>query len=123
MITLEEVRQLALALPGTVEQDHCGRPSFRTGGRIFSTLWPEENRAMLKLPLEEQANFAAAHPPAFAPVPGGWGRMGCTFVQLEKVEPEVFLDALEVAWARVAPKKLLKDYVPNGVARLPLTTK
>ncbi|MGI8921682.1 MAG: hypothetical protein ACR2HD_08460 [Solirubrobacteraceae bacterium] len=33
------VRRLALALPGTIEQDHHGRPSFRVAGRIFATLW------------------------------------------------------------------------------------
>ena len=30
---------LALALPGAVEADHHGRPSFRVGGKIFATLW------------------------------------------------------------------------------------
>ncbi len=32
-----------------------GRPSFRIRGKIFATLWPAEQRAMLKLPLAEQA--------------------------------------------------------------------
>jgi hypothetical protein len=55
MITLEIVRELALALPEVEEHDHWGRPSFRIRGKIFATLWPAEQRAMLKLPLAEQA--------------------------------------------------------------------
>ena len=43
MVTADEARRLALALPGAVEQDHHGRPSFRVGGRIFATLWDAEH--------------------------------------------------------------------------------
>ncbi len=41
-MTAEDARRLALALPDVVEQDHHGRPSFRTGGKIFATLWDRE---------------------------------------------------------------------------------
>ncbi|HWD69531.1 MAG TPA: MmcQ/YjbR family DNA-binding protein [Solirubrobacteraceae bacterium] len=40
-MTPDDARRLALALPETVERDHHGRPSFRVGGRIFSTIWDE----------------------------------------------------------------------------------
>ena len=40
-MTPDDARQLALALPEAVEQDHHGRPSFRVGGKIFATLWDE----------------------------------------------------------------------------------
>ncbi len=39
MLSAERARELALALPGAVERDHHGRPSFRARGRIFATLW------------------------------------------------------------------------------------
>ncbi len=39
MISVEQARRLALALPGAVERDHHGRPSFRVEERIFATLW------------------------------------------------------------------------------------
>src|SRR2546425_12562243 len=41
MVSTKQARRLALALPGATEQDHHGRPSFRVGGKIFSTLWTE----------------------------------------------------------------------------------
>lgn len=41
MMSREQIRRLALALPEVVEQDHHGRPSFRVAGRIFATLWDE----------------------------------------------------------------------------------
>ena len=33
-----DVREIALALPDAIEQDHHGRPSFRVRGKIFATL-------------------------------------------------------------------------------------
>ncbi len=43
MVSPEQARQLALALPEAIEQDHHGRPSFRVGGKIFATLWDESH--------------------------------------------------------------------------------
>ncbi len=51
MTDLQTVRELALALPEVEEYDHWGRPSFRVRGKIFVTFWPDEQLAMLKLPL------------------------------------------------------------------------
>ena len=38
VISLGEVRDLALALPEAAEADHWGNPSFRVRGRIFATV-------------------------------------------------------------------------------------
>jgi hypothetical protein len=100
------VREIALALPGAEEQDHVGRPSFRVKGKIFSTLWPVENRAVVKLSLDDQAAFTAIDPAIFFPVPGGWGRMGMTFVQLDDVDRDLLEQAVIEAWRRVATKRL-----------------
>jgi hypothetical protein len=37
MVSRKQARELALALPEAVEQDHHGRPSFRVAGKIFAT--------------------------------------------------------------------------------------
>ena len=42
-MTIATLRKLALALPGTEEQDHHGRPSFRIEGKIFATLPDKEH--------------------------------------------------------------------------------
>ena len=83
MITPSKARELALALPGVEEKDHLGMPSFRVKGKIFMTLQPDLNRAMVKLTLEDQSVFSLS--PIYKPVPGGWGRQGATFVDLKKV--------------------------------------
>lgn len=52
MSSLDQARALALALPGALERDHHGRPSFRVGGRIFATLWDSEHMNVM---VEEDA--------------------------------------------------------------------
>ena len=107
MLDAQTVRELALALPEVEEHDHWGRPSFRVRGKIFATLWPDQQRAMLKLPLAEQAALVMIDPETFSAVPGTWGQRGSTYVQLQTVERADFLAALKMAWRGAAPKRLI----------------
>lgn len=76
----EDVRALALLLPETVEGAHQGHPDFRVGGRIYATLWTDEERVVVKLAPETQAIMVEAEPDAFEPVTGSWGARGWTSV-------------------------------------------
>ena len=83
MITAEEFRKMALALPEAVESAHMEHPDFRVGGRIFATLgYPAEGWGVVMLSLEEQKRLCKAEPAVFAPVKGAWGRAGNTQVNL-----------------------------------------
>jgi len=104
MVTIETARQMALSLPGTIEQDHFGIPSFRVNNRIFSTLWIKENRMMVKLSPIDQSVFNSIAPSEFFPVPNKWGLGGATFVELDSVLPEMLTDALQVAYDAVVLK-------------------
>jgi hypothetical protein len=96
---------MALSFPGSEEQPHFHLPSFRVKKKIFATLWEKENRAMLKLSLVSQSVFCSYDPAIFFPVPGGWGRQGATFVDLEKVPKIIFKDALSNAYNELVTKK------------------
>ncbi len=105
MVEIETARKLALALPGTEEKDHFGRPSFRVNDHIFSTLWLNENRMMVKLTPVDQSVFNSFDPTVFYPVPNKWGLKGATFVELNKVRQDMLEDALSLAWQGAQPKK------------------
>lgn len=96
-------------MPETVEQAHMGHPDFRVRGKIFATLgYPDESRAMVKLLHEQQDALTNARPHVFAPVPGGWGKRGATYVTLEQADSSSVYDALVMAWRNTAPKALLE---------------
>ncbi len=80
MITADQARDLALALPEAVEQDHHGRPSFRVRGKIFATLWDEQT---LNVMLDHDGILTAvqAHPNACAE--RWWGKRLAAVVSLD----------------------------------------
>jgi hypothetical protein len=86
--------------------DHHGAPSFRVGGKIFSTVRTDGTRLMVKLGPEDQENLCEAHPEAITPVPGYWGRKGATYVELDQIDADLVQMLLGLAWQGVAPAKL-----------------
>lgn len=97
--------QLALSLEGVETMPHFHLRSFRVKKKIFATLWEQENRVMLKLPLAEQSVFCQLDPVVFFPVPGGWGKKGATFVELKKVSKSLLREALNLAYTQALQKK------------------
>jgi hypothetical protein len=90
-----------------------GHADFRVGKRIFATLgYPDASFGMVKLTPAQQALFVKSHPRIFAPVPGGWGRMGSTHVRLRAAAPKTLQPALLAAWTNVAPRRLLVRTTP-----------
>ena len=106
MITRDDVRGWALALPETVEADHHGMASFRVAGKIFCTIHVDHPRAMVKLAPEDQHNWTQAHPDAVEAVPGYWGRKGSSFVWLDRADAALMTTLLGLAWSHIAPKRL-----------------
>jgi len=102
-LTAATFRKLTLSLPNSIESAHMGHPDFRVlcaDGklRIFATLSGEaSSRGVLKLTPEQQAAFREEMPEVFEPVQGGWGRMGMTYVHLDRVEEDTLLGALTTA--------------------------
>lgn len=109
-MTADDFRDLALELPGAVEGAHMDHPDFRVGGKIFATLGPKEAWGMVKLTLEQQAEFVEFDPEAFEPIAGAWGRKGMTKVILENAREESTARALDAAWRNTAPKTLIESH-------------
>ncbi|MEZ4294678.1 MAG: MmcQ/YjbR family DNA-binding protein [Polyangiaceae bacterium] len=106
MITAARFRDLALSLAGTTEVPHMDRTAFRTKRRIYATVPPGAETANLMLSLDLQEAVCEALTEAFSPVPGGWGRMGYTTVDLRVVSEEDLVRVLAEAHSMaLAPKK------------------
>lgn len=113
MITVEEVRELALSFPETDEHPHFERSAFRVKKKIFATLSGKDMTVTLKLTPADQSVFCAYDKAVIYPVPGGWGKKGFTYVNLRKVRKSMFKDALRVAFCTVAPPKLAERFLPR----------
>ncbi|MBN8616068.1 MAG: MmcQ/YjbR family DNA-binding protein [Deltaproteobacteria bacterium] len=106
MITAKRFRTLCLSLADAEEAPHMERTAFRVR-KIFATLPPDGRSANLLLVPELQAAVLDALPHAFSPVPGGWGRMGYTTVDLTRASEDELVPVLREAHALASepPKK------------------
>jgi hypothetical protein len=96
VVSVEQARKLALALPEAVEQDHHGRPSFRVGGKIFATLWSDEQMNVM---LDHDGILTAvqAHPDMCTEQ--WWGkRLAAVHVKLPCADAGLLAELLEDAW-------------------------
>ena len=97
-------RELALDLPMASEALHFDRLAFRTPRKIFATLsWSGEDINLMFDPDLRDA-YSGHASRAFAPVPGGWGRMGATRCDLRIVDEETLASALRAAHQLALPK-------------------
>jgi hypothetical protein len=77
----EDLKRLALCLPGTRVEPHFDRLAFKARV-IFATLAADGHTANLKFTPEHQTFKIMLAPDVFQPVPGGWGRQGWTTINL-----------------------------------------
>ncbi|HEX6307744.1 MAG TPA: MmcQ/YjbR family DNA-binding protein [Longimicrobiales bacterium] len=109
-MTAAEFRKIALSFPEATESSHHGHPDFRVGGKIFATLgYPDASCGVVMLTPDDQAFYMKIAGNGFTPAKGEWGRKGSTVVTLRSVKRSMVRAALEAAWQRRAPKRLLKE--------------
>jgi hypothetical protein len=105
VISLGEVRTIALALPEATETDHWGNPSFRIYGRIFATVPNPAHLNVMVDPFDVDA-VVREDPKACSPL--HWGKeVRGVQVTLANATPALVANLLEVAWRRKAPRRLL----------------
>lgn len=109
-MTADDFRDAALSLHDAIERAHMNHPDFRANGRIFASLSADETSGTVKLTPEEQQELLHAHPKAFTPAAGAWGRQGWTVVHLRGADEAAVRGALLLAWQNVttAPRKTAK---------------
>ena len=107
-MTPKKFRELALSLPEAVESGHASRPDYRVREKVFATLFPEEEWAVIKLPPEVQVELRSEDPQVFERCKGAWGRSGATIVLLKNAKEDPVFRALIAAWRKYAPVSLTR---------------
>lgn len=108
MVDGETFRQLALALPGTVEQPHFEKTSFRVKKKIFATLSPTSLIGCIKLSEVDHSVFCAFDKSVIYPVDNKWGKQGWTYIDVKKIKKPMLKDALTTAYNEVSKGKCKK---------------
>ena len=117
-MTAAEFRRAALSLPGATEGAHMGHPDFRVSGKIFATLgYPTPGSATIMLSPSEQDLLMQALPTVVNRAAGAWGSAGSTTVVLRTAPRHAVTVALESAWKRRAPRKLVANHPVSRVTK------
>lgn len=105
-VTFDEIRAIALALPGAEEVLTWGTDAtFRVRGKMFVVSAPEATHATVKASVTEQTELVAMDPDTFTVAPYT-GRFGWVRVDLSRVDPAEIRALITEAWRRTAPKRL-----------------
>ncbi|WP_371496895.1 MmcQ/YjbR family DNA-binding protein [Kitasatospora sp. NBC_00374] len=105
MVTFDQFKAMALALPEAHEQPTWEEITLRVGKKIFAMGSPESGRVCVKASKEDQAELLAAAPEVYSFAPYV-GRHGWVLVALAEVDGEELGELLTEAWRSVAPKRL-----------------
>ena len=116
MITLDDIRRYALALPEVEEATHFRLPSFKVRGKGFITVQRGNTHALLSVDQAEATALAAADPDVYEAVwRNGNGRIFVGVrIDLAKVSSERIRELVEHAWRNRAPKRLAASYDEEG---------
>jgi len=112
MASLEQLQEMCLSFPEATEEPHFEKTSFRVKKKIFATYAKKDQKACLKLSLEDQSSFSSMSKGMAYAVANKWGAQGWTFFELQHVALELLEDALKCAYKEVAPK-LLATLMPE----------
>ena len=91
MITVATARKIILSMPEAEESRHMGHPDFRIRKKIFATLWPDENRAVVKIP--DPTVWSHSSHSVFST--NAWSKHGWTNVHLQHVSTAMFRELVE----------------------------
>jgi hypothetical protein len=98
VLSADQARNLALSLPGAIEQDHHGRPSFRVAKRIFATLWDSEHMNVM---LDQPGILTAVQQDPAICEEVWWGkRLAAVRVDLRRADEGLLIELLTDAWER-----------------------
>ncbi|PZG17372.1 MmcQ/YjbR family DNA-binding protein [Nonomuraea aridisoli] len=107
MITPDDVRRLALALPETTQGTHFRNIAFKVRGRSFAGL---EGDTHVTLSLgEEEVRAAVADETGIEEIRRSDRPIGIR-VDLGAIAPDRFARLIELSWRHAAPKRLVTEY-------------
>ena len=116
MVTLEDVRRLALPLPGTYEAVIRDRIKFKVGRIVYLSVAPDERSMGFAFPKEERAALVASEPTKFhLPIPSDM-RYNWVRVWLTEIDRAELAELVPDAWAMAVPKRVAAAYF-DGLSR------
>ena len=110
MVTLDEVRAFALALPRTTEALVRGRVKFRVGRLVFASFSRDETVMGFGFPKELRESLVDSYPDNFMLPAQSDLRYNWVNVRLAEIDAAEMRELVLDAWLMVVPKRVAAAY-------------
>ncbi|RCG22756.1 MmcQ/YjbR family DNA-binding protein [Sphaerisporangium album] len=106
MITVDQIRGVALALPRTTEHLIHDHVKFRVGKIVYVSISPDETLMGFGYPKEERAALVALEPGKFVMPRPSDERFNWVRVRLSAIDEAEMRELVVESWRMVVPKKV-----------------
>jgi hypothetical protein len=111
VVTVEEVRALALTLPRTTEALVRDRVKFRIGRIVYLAFSRDETLMGFGFPKEEREALVASEPDKFQ-LPGrGDMRYNWVVARMDALDPDEMRELVLDAWRMCVPKSVAREHL------------
>ena len=110
MVTLEDIRRVALSLPGAYERVVGDRFKFKVGVVVFAAVSPDETMMGFGFPKLERAGLIASEPDKFFMPRRSDERYNWVRVWLDAIDQAEMRELVVEAWRMVVPKRVAAAY-------------
>ena len=108
-VTFDDVRQLALGLPGVEEGTSYGTPAFRASRKILARFHQDGESLVLKVEFVTREVLTATQPDMFY-VTDHYRCWPFMLIRLKNVDLNLLRGLIEEAWRGLAPKRAIAEY-------------
>lgn len=114
VVTVEDVRRVALALPRTTEHLIRDRVKFRVGQIVYVAFSRDETEMGFAFPKEERAALVAARPDVFAMPATSDLRYHWVVARMDALDVDEMTELVVDAWRMVVPARVAREHLGAG---------
>jgi hypothetical protein len=114
MVTVDDVRAVAMSLPRTEEHLIRDRVKFRIGRIVYCAISRDETTMGFGFPKEERAATIAAEPDRFFMPSAGDQRFNWIEAYMSALDPDEMRELVIEAWRGCVPKRVAAAYAEGG---------
>jgi hypothetical protein len=107
-VTFDDVRAMAMALPGVEAGGSYGTPAYRVAKKLFARHHQDGETLVLRINIFERRFLMEAEPKVFY-ITDHYREWPWVLMRLSAATPERLRQALEESWRMEAPKRLVAE--------------
>lgn len=111
MVTIDDIRPLALSLPRSYEALVHDRVKFRVGQLVYLEFSRDETVMGFTFPKDERDALVASEPEKFLLPKSSDLRYNWALVRLDAIEADEVREIVLEAWRMVVPKRVAADHL------------